>query len=116
MSTIASLIKGFLAVGHLHSPKQRKLQNMYYAMEWETNLKPHFNAWWATHQLKFGNDAGRHLLRERNLFVERALKAEPEEYQDNLRTQIDDEHKVAMTRWKKMTGSVKTVNNLGGDE
>ena len=115
-STIANLIQGFVAAGRLHPPKKRKLQNAYYAIEWETKLKPAFDAWWATYQLKFGNDAGCHILKERNQFVERALKAESKDYQDNLHAQIESEHKVALSKWKDMTGSAKTVNNFGGEE
>ena len=55
-------------------------------------------------------------MNERNLFVERALKAEPQDYQDDLRAQIESEHKAAMSKWKDMKSSAKTVNNLGGKE
>ena len=113
---IASLIQDFVKAGRLHPPKQRKIQSTYYADAWETKLKPRFNAWWATQKHQFGDDAGHLMMKERNLFVEQALKAEPEEYHDELRTQIESEHKIAMSGWKKMTGSVKTANNLGGAE
>ena len=112
----ASLIQGFVKAGCLHPPKQCKIQSVYYVDAWETKLKPRFNTWWAMHKDQFRDDAGHLIMKEHNLFVEQALKAEPEEYQDELCTQIESEHKIAMSGWRKMTGSVKTTNNLGGAE
>ena len=78
------MVQDFVVARRLHPPKQCKLQSAYYARAWETNLKPRFNAWWTTYKHKFSDDVNNHIMNEHNLFVERALKAEPQDYQDDL--------------------------------
>jgi hypothetical protein len=53
--------------------------------------------------------AGSELLKEQNIFVNRALAEEGKDYNERLKARVDESHQSRLATWKKNLDSTKAA-------
>ncbi|KAH9952745.1 hypothetical protein BGW80DRAFT_1469325 [Lactifluus volemus] len=104
--TVAHIIEKFVSSGRLQPPRKQKIVDKYYNLEWENKLKDRFDEW------KVSNPqiiAGSELLKEQNIFVNRALAEEGKDYNERLKARVDESHQSRLATWKKNLDSTKAA-------